>query len=415
MALTQRRGSTRALSSIAAATLALAALAGCGGGSDDSADGGSGAGGDPILVYTVGPFTSQATAAFDELRAAAEATVASINDDGGVNGREIELRTCDDQLTPTVAQTCYQTAIDDGAVAVIGGYNVFGSAIVDLVDAAGMPMVGTAGGLDLVTGDNWFPLTTATINAYNVAGSQAVERGAKNVAMLVSNTPGGVPLSEAAAQGAKDAGGTMADPVQLAASEANTGPAVETLLASNPDAVIFAVSALQTQSALEQLSRSGYTGEAYVQTTLSTAVNIEQLSKYPNIAGFQAMPPFTDTSVDGIKQFRDVMAEYQPDSPMNELAVNTFLAYKVFAQVAATIDGDITRESLTDAFSNTSTLDTMGLTADIPDWFTGEAPDPDHPRLFTNYALMVDIKPDQLVWDGTWLPGLGGGEVQTAG
>src|SRR4051794_17722939 len=111
----------------------------CGSGGTGAKTGDSTASGKSIKVFSVGPYTSGATAAFDDVRAAAVASVDAINAAGGVSGRKIVLETCDDKLTPNGAQSCFQKAASDrDVVAVVGGYNIFPEAVAPIADQAGL-------------------------------------------------------------------------------------------------------------------------------------------------------------------------------------------------------------------------------------------------------------------------------------
>jgi branched-chain amino acid transport system substrate-binding protein len=108
-----------------AATAVLALLAGaCG--DDDDDDGGATdtteaeGGGEPIVIGALtslnGPFTPWGLQVRDGMQLAVD----EINEDGGVDGRQLELMVADDQSDPDEAVSGLERLIEDGAVAVGG-------------------------------------------------------------------------------------------------------------------------------------------------------------------------------------------------------------------------------------------------------------------------------------------------------
>ncbi|MFE5703276.1 ABC transporter substrate-binding protein [Rhodococcus koreensis] len=408
--LRTRRSPRATIAVLGSALLVSTVLASCG--SDDAGDGESG----PIKIMTVGPFTSGATAAFDELRAAAEAGTAEVNAAGGVDGRDIELVTCDDQLNPDVAQSCFQkAAADKGVVAVVGGYNVFPEVIAPYLQQSGLVVVGgTGSGEAAMANPNMFPQNPGTPNQYYGAAADALRKGAKKILLLAVDLPGTIGLGQALEEAVSEGGGEYLDPVLISAAEANTAAAADKVVAAKPDAVILALSPLQTTSSIEQMRQKGFGAPIYVQTSLSDQASLDAMGGFDKLVGFQGMPPFTDNSVPGIKQFNDAMDEHEPDSPRNELAVSTWYGVHAFAQIAESIDGPITRKSVSDAVRSTSTLDTFGLTPDVPGWYTAEAPYPAHSAVHNNHIVITSLAGGELTWDKVFYPALGGGEATPA-
>lgn len=97
--------------------------------------------GEPIKVGMMNTESGPATA-FPELTRGAEAGVEFINQElGGVDGRPIELVTCDVEFSGTGSLACGQRMVEEGVVAVLGGIDVFGDGIQVLQDND-IPLVG---------------------------------------------------------------------------------------------------------------------------------------------------------------------------------------------------------------------------------------------------------------------------------
>lgn len=59
-----------------------------------------------------------------------------------------------------------------------------------------------------------------------------------------------------------------------------------------------------------------------------------------------------------MKEYRDAMAKYAPDAPVDFSTLTGFAYAKAFAEIAKTIDGDITSDSITKAFQNAKDVET---------------------------------------------------------
>src|SRR5688572_29153109 len=84
---------------------------GCGG--DDGPSG-------PIKVGLLAPKTGALMQVGESFERVAIVAVASINDKGGVDGRDLELLVSDTETTATTAGAKLQAMIDEGVVAVVG-------------------------------------------------------------------------------------------------------------------------------------------------------------------------------------------------------------------------------------------------------------------------------------------------------
>ncbi|MEU3985506.1 ABC transporter substrate-binding protein [Streptomyces sp. NPDC026672] len=133
---TTRPGRATVLS--AGALVACASLvAGCGvlpGGSGD----------DPIRVMTWAPQDTEATNK-PGMPAMAVAYSRWINSHGGINGRKLEVLTCNDHNDSVGAAKCARKAADEDVIAVVGSYSQFGDSYFAPLEGAGIPYIGGYG------------------------------------------------------------------------------------------------------------------------------------------------------------------------------------------------------------------------------------------------------------------------------
>lgn len=98
-----------------AAVTTVCLLSAC---ADGGANGSDAAGGDAIVVSSVNAITGAAT--FADSSAAAQAVFDEYNADGGLNGQKIDYRIFDDKSDPSAASSAARDAIEGGSVAMVG-------------------------------------------------------------------------------------------------------------------------------------------------------------------------------------------------------------------------------------------------------------------------------------------------------
>lgn len=76
--------------------------------------------GKPLIIGEVAPLTGPAATVGTRLNNVAKMWAEEINAKGGINGRRIELTTCNDENRPEKAVACARDMIDKGAVMILG-------------------------------------------------------------------------------------------------------------------------------------------------------------------------------------------------------------------------------------------------------------------------------------------------------
>ena len=97
--------------------------------------------GEPIRLGMINQDTG-AVGAFPELTLAAQAAVDFVNAElGGIDGRPLELLTCDTGFSPEGSTACAQRLVSEGVVAVTGGIDVWGASI-PVLESNEIPYIG---------------------------------------------------------------------------------------------------------------------------------------------------------------------------------------------------------------------------------------------------------------------------------
>ncbi|WP_031081652.1 ABC transporter substrate-binding protein [Streptomyces sp. NRRL WC-3549] len=109
----------------------------------------SGGSREPVTVMTWAPGSTGSegprTVDMAGMPAMARTYAAWINEQGGIDGHELRVLTCDEGDTAVGASACARRAVDEDVVAVVGSYSRYGRAFLAPLEAAGIPYIGGYG------------------------------------------------------------------------------------------------------------------------------------------------------------------------------------------------------------------------------------------------------------------------------
>ncbi len=244
--------------SAAAVVIALVA-AGCSG----DAESGNELGGEPIKIGGVFPLTGGAAANGDWAKLGAEIAVQEINEDGGIDGRKVELVLGDDELTPTKSVTEMTRLINQEKVDVVLGPLASDPvlATLPLIQQSQTPSVMGAGS-EKVTPEIAPYSFSWTMNASTQATEMvnaAIAQGAKSVAILNDAGTQGRTAAAAMIKRIEEAGLTLTGEQEMTIDNTDLTPQLLSLRGGSPDAVLlFPVTATDTGRVLQQLDQLGW-------------------------------------------------------------------------------------------------------------------------------------------------------------
>jgi branched-chain amino acid transport system substrate-binding protein len=303
-----------------------------------------------------------------ELRLGAETAVAYINEHGGANGRPLELIPCNVDGTPEKSIDCANQLVEQGVVAIFEGYDPGSDAMLPVLESAGIPLTGHAAfGPQQQASDDAFFFGTA--NPSFTAGflDHYAASCAESVMMFLPDNPA-----------FRDAAETIVDPVSEVVglettttfydpTSVNWESLATTALAANPDVVATVAPDGDCLGLLGALRSVGYGGEIFLGAcTLFLAVDPEGAKGVSTTADLWkptdlAAPPAE--KVAEIQLYLDLMEAAGHTDIANGFASYYFSDAMNLAAVLSTIDGEVTGESVKDAFNNTIGLDSfMGPT-----------------------------------------------------
>jgi branched-chain amino acid transport system substrate-binding protein len=296
--------------SLAALLLALTMVAAACGGRDEGSDGGDdgGSGGsdsteettdladpaqcenydgtqgvtdDKILIGNSLP-QSGLFSVFDKVRVGIEAYFSYANSEGGIDGRDLELKSLDDQYLPERTRTNVETLVNtDGVFALLGMVGTEnnvqasqflaeqGLCVPNLAVATGFPGFGDP------AADPWIinGLPNYALESIAFADYLSKNKPEATVAILAQNDSFGESYVEAFKKAIEGTDITLVDEQTFdPKTETNPQGQVTTLASSGADALLLGVTSLPCPNALKAVKDSGWAPLTYVTLTCSSKV-----------------------------------------------------------------------------------------------------------------------------------------------
>lgn len=326
---------------------------------------GSGDGsGEAIVIGSIQTDESP-VAGFGEITDGAAACFRAINETGGIDGRPIDFRRCNDGADPVQGESCARDLIDAGAVAVLGGicFSCFSAPVVDVLGAAGVPYVG---GLPVLPPEyeqeNFLPITNAGGSASLYANAayilnSAEEQGIEASVVEINASVGEIDPTlenQVRALGADYVGRVAFDP-----ASADLSSVAQQAIDLGPNFISVQTDGPNTVSIVTSLRTQGYEGEIVILATAADPQSIEGMgaaSEGVSVAAFFDNLG-TASTPDALKYQADMRAAgYDPEAT---LAITGYAGAFVIAEALFGIDGEITPDSFRESLLRLDGLEAL--------------------------------------------------------
>ncbi|OEV05116.1 ABC transporter substrate-binding protein [Streptomyces oceani] len=417
--MTARRRAPKA-TALAAATAGYAALlSGCG-----SVPAGTGADTDPITVMTWAPQRAEASN-MPGMPAMGQAYARWFNARGGINGRELEVLTCDERNDSVGAARCADRAVEEEVVAVVGSYSQHGRSFMSALEGAGIPYLGGYG----VTEEEYTSPLSYPVNGGQPVlaaanGRQLAAEECSRVSLVRPDTITGDQLPPLLDAGLRDGGAPQAAPAtDVRAPESATSyqqtaqRALEGALGAAPAlggtglsgtgrSCVTAMLGGHTDTFLDSFRRAEAAGESV--RTASVLGSVRQslvdrtggadsplegtyvTSWYP-----PADDPRWDTMREAVREHAFGDNRIDPDDPG---AQTTWIAYTALRAALEQLDPGrtVTAEALRTVLDEGEALETGGLTPKLRWHYEDLLSAHDYPRLVNTHATYQRVRNGQV-------------------
>ncbi|MBO1902804.1 ABC transporter substrate-binding protein [Leucobacter weissii] len=333
---------------LALTTVAALLLAGCAPGGEEAPDA------DPIRVGAVSSITGPAP--FPDVPGAAQALFDRVNAEGGIDGRPIEFISEDDGADPAkAAQSARRLVDEDEVVALVGGASLVEcSANAALYEQRGVVSI-MATGIEpaCFTSKSIVPVNAGTFNGYETLLYFAKDQlRAERICPVILKSEGLTePYLELLDAWQETTGvefahvdtsinlGDDPTPVILAVKEAGCDAVV--INPTEPEGVSF-MNAVEQQGILDQ-------ADWLMLTNVYTEAAIEALQAQGTVDRVYANSEFLPFTSDDpeVEEWRSVLTD--ADVQITSLSEGGYVSAQILVDVLRSIDGEITRESVTAA------------------------------------------------------------------
>ncbi|WP_225824493.1 ABC transporter substrate-binding protein [Streptomyces naphthomycinicus] len=362
-----------------------------------------GSGDDPVKVMTWAPQDTDATNK-PGMPAMALAYAKWINSQGGVNGRRLEVLTCNDHNDGVGAAKCARRAAAENVVAVVGSYSQFGDSYLAPLEGAGIPYIGGYG----VTNDEFTGAMSYPVNGGQpalLAGlGKALATGCGNVSLVRPDSIAGDQLPAMLDSGLKAGGHTDAED-QLAAEDATEygTQAARALREATKDVARkgCVVPALgdRTDTFMDSFRRTRQDFPAVRTATVLGSVDQTVIDATGGAGGpyegayiTSWYPVSSDHRWDGMKKVinKEAFGDNRID-PADAGVQTTWIAYTVLKAVLDKIgDGEVSADSVRRTLNDGLRVSTGGLTPTLHWPYEGKLAAVGFPRL-VNAAVTLQV------------------------
>ena len=349
----------------ASAAFALTLLcAGCGASNSSAGDAPIGAKA-PITFGQTNPKTGSSALLGTSETPGTDAYFKLTNAKGGVQGHQLELKSLDDNYSPTQALVDAKQLINQDKVFAFVGPNGTPqtTAVLSVAKPANVPVVGPqTGGEDLE--NTLDPNVFYTFPKYSADGSTLGKFAQapgnhidlSHVGVLYQNDSFGKSILS----GLLDSGVKPVSQLGYDASQSDFSPLAAQFKGAGVTTLFLFSLVGPTVSFLHSLSSVGITPTLLLDSTSASGDSIEASGPIIQGAYISAfIPPLTDLSNPQVAEFVNAMKKYEPGQPINAYAAWGWLSAQVAVTALEKLKGDITRTAYIDAL-NTLSMTTIG-------------------------------------------------------
>ena len=319
-----------------------------------------------ISIGMSAPFSGPISVYGLEMRHVISTYFASVNANGGISGRQLELSALDDgyETDRTVANT--KILLEKKNVFALVGY--YGSspttAALPLFSAAQTPLVGTISGADTLRNPvnrYMFNLRASYARETEAIINQLVFIGLKNIAVFYQNDGFGKSGLNGVTSALKKHG---LAPVAVGTVERNStdvASAVEAIAKAKPQAIVMVTLYKPTAQFVKLVTKRGLYPQFMTLSPVGADMLAEELGKDARGIGIsQVMPyPWNDT-IPVVKEYQRLMEQQVKDYKPSYYGIEAYIMAKTLVEGIRRSGKDLTREKLVTTLEAMNNFDLGG-------------------------------------------------------
>lgn len=302
-----------------------------------------------ILLGQSAAFSGPAAQLGIDLHAGARLYFDSLNAQGGIHGRKIEILTADDKYEPELTVANTRRLIQTDQVFALFGYvgTPTSNAALPIFTSAKVPFFAPfTGALSLREpfNRNIFHIRASYIEETEHLVDQLVRVGVKNIAAFYQNDAYGQAGLDGVQRALAKRSMTLADSATVERNSKNVGAAAQSLLVKRPDAIIQVSTYAASAALVRQMRSAGYTGQfhnvSFVGSQpLASALGVDG----PGVGVSQVVPFPWKPSNPVVAEYTRALRKAGRGEP-NFSSLEGYIAAKVFAEGLRRAGPDLSRE-----------------------------------------------------------------------
>jgi branched-chain amino acid transport system substrate-binding protein len=333
------------------------------------------ASGAPIKLGAIA--TKQPGTDFSEIPRTAQAYFQCVNANGGINGRPVQLVIETEQTDPgQVAALAKKLIESEKVVGMVGNTSLIECAInAKYYEQKGFYMIGSGIAPECYSTPNIAAVNMGPRYSSDGATQYLIRQGVKKIVLDQSNVPGTGYIEEGPRLIAQDAGVAfqgLKDNVPI--QDANSVALKAVQAAGDNGGVVLNFTPPEALKILQAAERQGLANK--VKWGCSTPCNTDFLADalgpvWDDKLGVNAELNLVSADAPDSNLYRQVMKQYAPKIPLGSFSQMGFTEGRIATAALLGIKGDITAESVNEAFKNVKNFKTDIL---CNPWYFGEAP-----------------------------------------
>jgi branched-chain amino acid transport system substrate-binding protein len=331
--------------------------------------------GEPIKIGSLA--TKQPGTDFSEIPRTTEAYFKCVNDNGGINGRPVQMVLETEQTDPGQAASLAKKLIEtEKVVGIVGNTSLIECAVNHkYYESKGFYVIGSGIAPECYSTSNFAAVNMGPRYSVDGAAQYLLREKVSKIVLVQANVPGTGYIAEGFQLIAKDAGTPTQDihenvPIQ----DANSIALKAVQAAGDGGGVLLNFTPPEALKILQAASQQGL--QDRVKWACSTPCNTDFLAdalgpQWNDKLGVNAELNLTNATDPDSTLYRDVLKKYAPKIPPGSFSQMGFVEGAIATTAMLGIKGDITAESVNEAFKNVKDFKTGIL---CKPWYYGDAP-----------------------------------------
>jgi branched-chain amino acid transport system substrate-binding protein len=333
------------------------------------------ASGEPIKIGAIN--TKQPGTDFTEIARTAEAYFKCVNDNGGINGRPVQMVLETEQTDPAQAAAAAKKLVEtEKVLGIVGSTSIIECAVNHkYYEDNGYNVIGSGISPECYGTPNYAAVNMGPRHSVTGATQYLIREGVEKLVLLQSKVPGteyieGGFLALAKQEGVETESLAEAVPIQ----DANSVALKITQAAGEGGGVVLNFTPPEALKILQAAQQQGL--QDRVKWACSTPCNTDFLADalgttFDDKLGVNAELNLVSHDGPDTNLYKKVLKDYAPDIPLGSFSQFGFLEARIATQAMLDIEGDLTKESVNEAFKNMKGFESDML---CKPWYFGDGP-----------------------------------------